>query len=90
MINDKTNTDIKKNLTRKKTFRQVYDGTPKDQCDDFRKRIAAATYRSESTVYSWLRGQTTPSVLEATEIAKELNRPIGDLFPEYIWKREQK
>lgn len=53
--------------------------TPKQ---DFVRRIASATERSEQTVYNWLRGVFKPDRLCKKAIAAELQTPVEILFPE--------
>ena len=53
--------------------------TPKQE---FVRRIANATERTEQTVYNWLRGTFSPDTLCKKAISKELGAPIESLFPE--------
>ena len=52
--------------------------TPKQE---FVRRIANATERTEQTVYNWLRGTFSPDKLCKKAISKELGAPIEILFP---------
>lgn len=53
--------------------------TPKQE---FVRRIANATERSEQTVYNWLRGVFKPDKLCKKAISMELGIPVEILFPE--------
>lgn len=66
------------------SFKDCYDAldevpTPKQE---FVRRIANATERSEQTVYNWLRGVFKPDKLCKKAISMELGIPVEILFPE--------
>ncbi|NDV45829.1 XRE family transcriptional regulator [Paludibacter sp. 221] len=47
----------------------------------FIKKIAEITGKSEIAVRRWCEGKNNPTLLEKQAIAKFLNRPFEDLFP---------
>ncbi|MCC8089226.1 MAG: hypothetical protein LIO79_08210 [Rikenellaceae bacterium] len=67
----------------KKTFREYYDSLSTESPKGlFIKRIAKATFRSESTVRMWLSGRQRPDELARKMIELELGIPSNILFPE--------
>lgn len=77
-----------------KSFRELYDEIwePRRQAskaaDEFIKRCAEATMKSEGTVRSWLSGKFVPDDLTRMALAKELNVDPDTLFPEKPMKKE--
>lgn len=49
---------------------------------DFVKRIAEITLATEATVSRWISGEFIPSKIRREKIAKEMNIPVEELFPQ--------
>lgn len=61
------------------SFREIYEGISKQE---FVRRIASVTCKSESTVYNWTSGRFKPDALSQSVISKELGVPVEILFPQ--------
>jgi len=46
------------------------------------KKLAAACFVRETTIYAWLSGYGKPNALVKSTIARELGMPVEELFPE--------
>jgi len=49
---------------------------------EFVKKIAELTLVSEATVSRWISGEFIPSKIRREIIAREMNIPVEELFPE--------